>query len=470
MRSLRKNYFYSVLLVMANYVFPFLTYPYVSRVLGVTGIGACNFVDSIINYFILFSTLGIETLGVREIAKHSGDKESLNRTFSNIFVVNLSLTGVMLALLFVATAVVPQLSAHKDLMYIGAFKLVFNCLLMDWMFKGLEDFQLITRRTIILKTLYVAAVFLFVRQRGDVWVYYLLSSLLVVCNAIVNMLLARRRVRLTLRGLRFFSTFKSLLALGVYAILTSMYTTFNVSFLGFISGEEEVGFYTTATKICYLILAVFTAFTDVMLPHMSSLVSSGDMDRFKDRFRMAVDFILALSLPIVIWLAFMAPDVVQVIAGSEFGGAVLPLRIIAPLIFIIAFEQILVLQTLLPLGRDKLLLRNSAIGAALGLALNVALVPVLAAIGSSIVWLCIELLILVLSQRAVRNIIEIEFPYLKLLKNLAVCIPLAIVFVACLSMSASSLVKVLVTMAIAGVYILVYQMIIKKGALLKALR
>lgn len=470
MRSLRKNYFYSVLLVMANYVFPFLTYPYVSRVLGVTGIGACNFVDSIINYFILFSTLGIETLGVREIAKHRGDKESLNRTFSNIFVVNLSLTGVMLALLFVATAVVPQLSAHKDLMYIGAFKLVFNCLLMDWMFKGLEDFQLITRRTIILKTLYVAAVFLFVRQRGDVWVYYLLSSLLVVCNAIVNMLLARRRVRLTLRGLRFFSTFKSLLALGVYAILTSMYTTFNVSFLGFISGEEEVGFYTTATKICYLILAVFTAFTDVMLPHMSSLVSSGDMDRFKDRFRMAVDFILALSLPIVIWLAFMAPDVVQVIAGSEFGGAVLPLRIIAPLIFIIAFEQILVLQTLLPLGRDKLLLRNSAIGAALGLALNVALVPVLAAIGSSIVWLCIELLILVLSQRAVRNIIEIEFPYLKLLKNLAVCIPLAIVFVACLSMSASSLVKVLVTMAIAGVYILVYQMIIKKGALLKALR
>lgn len=470
MRSLRKNYFYSVLLVMANYVFPFLTYPYVSRVLGVTGIGACNFVDSIINYFILFSTLGIETLGVREIAKHRGDKESLNRTFSNIFVVNLSLTGVMLALLFVATAVVPQLSAHKDLMYIGAFKLVFNCLLMDWMFKGLEDFQLITRRTIILKTLYVAAVFLFVRQRGDVWVYYLLSSLLVVCNAIVNMLLAHRRVRLTLRGLRFFSTFKSLLALGVYAILTSMYTTFNVSFLGFISGEEEVGFYTTATKICYLILAVFTAFTDVMLPHMSSLVSSGDMDRFKDRFRMAVDFILALSLPIVIWLAFMAPDVVQVIAGSEFGGAVLPLRIIAPLIFIIAFEQILVLQTLLPLGRDKLLLRNSAIGAALGLALNVALVPVLAAIGSSIVWLCIELLILVLSQRAVRNIIEIEFPYLKLLKNLAVCIPLAIVFVACLSMSASSLVKVLVTMAIAGVYILVYQMIIKKGALLKALR
>ena len=470
MRSLRKNYFYSILLVMANYVFPFLTYPYVSRVLGVTGIGACNFVDSIINYFILFSMLGIETLGVREIAKHKGDKEALDRTFSNIFVVNLSLTGIMLALLLTATAVVPQLSAHKDLMYIGAFKLVFNCLLMDWMFKGMEDFQLITRRTIILKTLYVAAVFLFVRQRGDVWIYYLLSSLLVVCNALVNIVLARKRVHLTLHGLSLISTFKSMLSLGVYAILTSMYTTFNVAFLGFVSGETEVGFYTTATKICYLILAVFTAFTDVMLPHMSGLVSSGDMDRFRARFHMAVDFILALSVPIVAWLAVMAPDVVQVIAGSEFGGAVLPLRIIAPLVFIIAFEQILVLQTLLPLGKDKLLLRNSAIGAALGLTLNVALVPVLAAIGSSIVWICIELLILVLSQRAVRSIIEIGFPYLKLLKNLVVCLPLIIVFFACLSLSASSLVKVLVSMSVAGVYIIVWQMVVKKGELLKALR
>ena len=470
MRSLRKNYFYSILLVMANYVFPFLTYPYVSRVLGVTGIGACNFVDSIINYFILFSTLGIETLGVREIAKHKGDKESLDKTFSNIFLVNLSLTGIMLLLLFAATAIVPQLNSHKDLMYIGAFKLVFNCLLMEWMFKGMEDFQLITRRTIILKSLYVAAVFIFVRQREDVWIYYLLSSLLVVFNALINMILARKRVHLTFRGLNLFTTFKSMLAMGVYAILTSMYTTFNVAFLGFAAGEKEVGFYTTATKMCYLILAVFTAFTDVMLPHMSGLVSSGDMSKFKERFHMAVDFILALSLPVVVWLLVMAPDVVQVIAGSEFGGAVLPLRIIAPLIFIIAFEQILVLQTLLPLGKDKLLLRNSAIGAGSGLLLNVTLVPILAAIGSSVVWVCIELLILILSQKAVSGIIGIRFPLIKLIKSIAFCLPLVLVFFACASLSITSLLKVLITMLVAAAYVAVYQLIIKKGALLKALR
>ena len=50
MPDLKKNFFYSALLTVANYVFPLLTYPYVSRVLGVTNIGICNYVDGIINY------------------------------------------------------------------------------------------------------------------------------------------------------------------------------------------------------------------------------------------------------------------------------------------------------------------------------------------------------------------------------------------------------------------------------------
>ena len=63
MGSIKKNFAYSSILTTANYIFPLLTYPYVSRVLGVANIGICNFVDSIINYFILFSMMGIGIVG-----------------------------------------------------------------------------------------------------------------------------------------------------------------------------------------------------------------------------------------------------------------------------------------------------------------------------------------------------------------------------------------------------------------------
>ena len=77
MPSIKKNFLYSSILTTANYIFPFLTYPYVSRVLGVNNIGICNFVDSIVNYFILFSMMGIGIVGIREIAKAKNEKKRL---------------------------------------------------------------------------------------------------------------------------------------------------------------------------------------------------------------------------------------------------------------------------------------------------------------------------------------------------------------------------------------------------------
>ena len=78
MGSLKKNIIYSSILTTANYIFPLLTYPYVSRVLGVANIGVCNFVDSLINYYVIFSMLGIATVGIREISQSKGCRAHLD--------------------------------------------------------------------------------------------------------------------------------------------------------------------------------------------------------------------------------------------------------------------------------------------------------------------------------------------------------------------------------------------------------
>ena len=83
MQSTKANIAYSLLLTLGNYIFPLLTYPYVSRVLGVTNIGICNYVDSIVNYFVLFSTLGILSVGIREIARSQHNKQQLSIVFSS---------------------------------------------------------------------------------------------------------------------------------------------------------------------------------------------------------------------------------------------------------------------------------------------------------------------------------------------------------------------------------------------------
>ena len=135
MVSIKKNILYSGILTSANYIFPLITYPYISRVLGVANIGICNFVDSIVNYFILFSTLGIGVVGIREIAKNKNNQEHLQKTFSKLFTINTISTFISLVILLIAMHIIPKLQENYELMWIGVLKLLFNFLLIDWFYK-----------------------------------------------------------------------------------------------------------------------------------------------------------------------------------------------------------------------------------------------------------------------------------------------------------------------------------------------
>lgn len=136
--GLKKNVVYSGLLTTSLYIFQFITYPYVSRVLGVNNIGICNFAQSFVLYFSLFSMFGITSLGVREIAKCNGDQIKLNKVFSEIFQFNIFLTAIVVCIYLITIVSVPQLSSYRKLLYVGAFQIIFNTLTVEWLYKGLE--------------------------------------------------------------------------------------------------------------------------------------------------------------------------------------------------------------------------------------------------------------------------------------------------------------------------------------------
>ena len=94
MADIKKNFGYNLILTMGNYIFPLLTYPYVSRILGVSNIGVVNYIDGIIDYCILFCALGVGSLGVREIARVKDSQSKVNEVYSSLFAFNLTLTLV----------------------------------------------------------------------------------------------------------------------------------------------------------------------------------------------------------------------------------------------------------------------------------------------------------------------------------------------------------------------------------------
>ncbi len=205
-----------------------------------------------------------------------------------------------------------------------------------------------------------------------------------------------------------------------------MYLLVNVSWLGFVSGEKEVGFYTTASKLFEILIALFTAFTGVMLPRMSSLLAEGKVDEFKNKVIKVYHVLFSFSIPLVLLTVVNAPTIISIIAGPGYEGAIIPMRIMMPLIIVIGYEQILIMQMLMPLKKDNVVLWNSILGALTCIVLSTILIPKYASIGTAIVWFCSEIVVLCSAQYYVIKYISISFPWRDLLTYMMMYLPLCV--------------------------------------------
>lgn len=402
LQSIRKNIFYNTILTSAYYVFPLIVYPYVSRVLGVANIGLVGFIDSIATYFILFSMMGISIVGVREIARCGEDRKLRKSVFLSLLALHGLLTVAAVIAMVSVAVFIPELRGEFRMMQVGICKLIFNLFLVEWFYRGLEEFRFITYRSLIIRGLYVVSVFIFVKNADDTFTYYFLTMLVVMASALVNMIGTRRflpdthvKINLKAYAMPFFT-------LGAYELLASAYTTLNTSFLGFVSNDTEVGYYATATKLISIITMIYISFSGMLLPRMTSIVAHGEKDRFRKYFRKTLMIIIFFSVPVITVIEIFAPEVVMLLSGPGYEGAVTPLRIMIPFLLVLGMEQLLTIQTLMPLGKIRSILIITLLGAITGIVLNIVLVPRYGAIGSAWVWASAETVIFLSALAALK--------------------------------------------------------------------
>ena len=84
MKSLKKNFIYNITYQILVLIIPLITVPYVSRVVGVSGIGTYSYTYSVVYYFMIIAMLGLNNYGNRTIAMIRDDKEKLSKTFKEI--------------------------------------------------------------------------------------------------------------------------------------------------------------------------------------------------------------------------------------------------------------------------------------------------------------------------------------------------------------------------------------------------
>ena len=134
-KSLVNNALFNVIYRMLNVFFPLITSMYVSRVLLSSGIGKVAYAQNIVQYFIIFASLGIPTYGAREIAKVRDSKAEYSKVFWELFVINGISTVACILIYYIFVFVNPIFNATRTLNCVVGIVLTLNFFNIDWFYQ-----------------------------------------------------------------------------------------------------------------------------------------------------------------------------------------------------------------------------------------------------------------------------------------------------------------------------------------------
>jgi O-antigen/teichoic acid export membrane protein len=247
---------------------------------------------------------------------------------------------------------------------------------------------------------------------------------MVFTNAVINVIYSKRFVIYSFKSVMMRPYVKPFFIMGIYALLVHVYTSLNSVWLGFVTNTDEVGYFTTATRLYSIVMALLISFTNILFPHVSNLLAEGHTTEFWQKINSAFDVLLVFAFPTAIFLLVAGPSLLHLFAGDGYEGAYLPMRIISPLVLIVGTEQILVIQILMAMHEDRTVLKNSFTGALVAILLNLLITSSLGAPGSAIVWVISELCIMMLSIVFIRRRYHFSIPYRKFIHYVVAYLPL----------------------------------------------
>lgn len=378
MASVKKNYLLNLANTISTLLFPLVTFPYASRIIQADGIGQVNFFTSIVSYISLFSCLGIPMYAIRETARVRDNREALSQVTTEILLLHIGLTVLGYVAVFVISMTVQKVIADIPLFLLLSTSILFTAIGCEWFYQGIEDFKYITIRAILIKSVCVLLLFLFVHTKEDVMYYAAYTVFGSVGNNMFNFFRLRKFIHirdLNLRKLKPFRHLKPALHIFVLNLIISIYVHLDTVMLGFIKEAAAVGYYTGATKLTKLILAIISSLGTVMLPRLSNLIKTGAKEEFDRLSQKAVDFVFALSFPLFLGLFISAPILIRLFCGPSYEPAILTLQIISPIIIFIALSNVLGIQILYPQGHENIVIFCTLTGALLNFSLNTVLIP-----------------------------------------------------------------------------------------------
>ncbi len=374
--NVNSNTVFNTVKSIFSVLYPLITFPYIARILMTDNVGKINYGNSIVSYFLLIASLGITTYAVRECSKVRDNKAQLEKMASQIFSINLLSTFVAYSGLTILLLFAKPLENYRLLICIQSSVILFTTIGADWLNTAMEDYKFIAIRTVLMQIFSLMLIFIFVRGPEDYIVYAIIVVVAASGANIANIFYRRKycRIAFTLN----FDIKKHLpriLFLFSLVLSQTVYVNSDMTILGLIKGDHEVGLYSIAVKIYQIVNTTIASIVWVVMPKLSYFFAKKNYYEINNLLKYSLNFILVLGFPTVCFIIVLAPHLIFLIAGEAYIAATLSLRILGIALLCSFIGGWIGNMTMLPAGRENVCLKISIICALINIIFNLIMIP-----------------------------------------------------------------------------------------------
>ena len=339
-RTLLRSTAAMYLLQIAKYLFPFITLPYLARVLGTDGFAVRSYVLSVMTFVSMVAEFGFMNYAIAKIIEGGLEKGNVSRVSSGIMYARLVLFVPLAFAVVAMNATVPIMMENKLYVWIAFSGVFFGSLLPDFVFRAYEKMGIITIRYVVSKGVSVVLTLLLIHSPGDLILVPVLDLLTsgiafvwgwaAAVNRfdvrLVRVPLARIRHDLAQSSIYFIS--------GLSTIVFSSLTTFLIGI--FNTSAIDIAYWGIATIVINGLSSLYSPLSQSLYPHYMKRANGGGRLALRRLYLLCLGPLMAG----MVMLALLSEPVMWVLGGSDYIGGSYVIALLSPLVVASFYVQL----------------------------------------------------------------------------------------------------------------------------------
>jgi O-antigen/teichoic acid export membrane protein len=357
---------------------------YAARILGTSGYGVFSYAVTLAGFLTLFMDPGINGILIRDASKAPDEKRRV--IFGTALVIKLFLLFIGVAIIIFVAPLFTTLPGAKVLLPIVAIILALDTI-REFFFSLIRAMEKMEKEAgiFLLTNLGILAfgfLFLYIARNVESFSWgYVVGDAIGTATAVFVLRDYLKKVFSQFDGRLVLPLLQAAWPFAISGVLGLLFTNIDILIISWIRSASEVGIYSAAIRIIQTLYLIPGIIQFTILPLLSRLAKKDDT-KFRTVLERTLGIIFLTSIPLALGGMLLGSPIMELIFGGPYrtGGLAFDILMVT---LLFDFPASILINALFAYDHQKTLIISSALGGAVNVILDFALIPSFGIAGSA---------------------------------------------------------------------------------------